>query len=362
MFWFAFGIPLTRVVAARGWDGVPCRVESAELHENSDSDGSTFRVDVRYGYTIGGLERVGDRYKFTRMSSSGRSGKLEAIEELRRNRARTCWVNPANPDESVMIRDLTADMLFGLIPLVFALVGAGGIWGVVLGRRSRVIDSVPLPDARPHATLSYGLDVATGRTVLKPITTRTVKFVAFLLFALFWNGIVSVFLYQLFTSLRAGAFEWFLALFLVPFVLVGVVVMVAAVVLGLQLANPRPVLEVSDGAIPLGAELKVRWTIDGAAHKLRGLRIELVGREEATYRRGTDSRTDREVFARIEVANDASPIREQGSAKVTIPADSMHSFDAPNNKIVWMVRVEGDIPNWPDSNDEFALTVLPQKR
>ena len=50
---------------------------------------------------------------------------------------------------------------------------------------------------------------------------------------------------------------------------------------------------------------------------------------------------------------------EQGSANVTIPADTMHSFDAPNNEIAWTLEVHGAIPLWPDVSASFPITVLP---
>jgi hypothetical protein len=36
----------------------------------------------------------------------------------------------------------------------------------------------------------------------------------------------------------------------------------------------------------------------------------------------------------------------------------MHSFAAKNNKIVWTLHVRGEIPRWPDVDDEFPFTVL----
>ena len=43
----------------------------------------------------------------------------------------------------------------------------------------------------------------------------------------------------------------------------------------------------------------------------------------------------------------------------TPPADTMHSFAGENNKIVWSIKVEGEIPIWPDVNEEFEIKVLP---
>jgi hypothetical protein len=37
----------------------------------------------------------------------------------------------------------------------------------------------------------------------------------------------------------------------------------------------------------------------------------------------------------------------------------MHSFEASNNKIVWAVKLHGEIAKWPDVDFEFPITVLP---
>src|SRR5205823_6364254 len=106
----------------------------------------------------------------------------------------------------------------------------------------------------------------------------------------------------LFTSTARG-FSVFFALFLTPFVLVGVLLVVLAVTQALRLSNPRPNVTVSTAAVALGEQLGVDWTLDGRVAKLARLTITLEGREEATYRRGTDTQTDRQVFAAIPVAS-----------------------------------------------------------
>jgi hypothetical protein len=37
----------------------------------------------------------------------------------------------------------------------------------------------------------------------------------------------------------------------------------------------------------------------------------------------------------------------------------MHSFAAPNNKIVWTIEVHGHIAGWPDVKEEYELKVTP---
>jgi hypothetical protein len=38
----------------------------------------------------------------------------------------------------------------------------------------------------------------------------------------------------------------------------------------------------------------------------------------------------------------------------------MHSFAARNNKITWTLRVRGEIPKWPDIDDEYPVHVAPK--
>ena len=92
------------------------------------------------------------------------------------------------------------------------------------------------------------------------------------------------------------------------------------------------------------------------------LRIFLEGREEATYRRGTNTATDKNVFKTIEITNLTSKLEfYSGQARVSVPRDSMHSFKSDNNKIVWAIHLRGDIPRWPNVKEEFPINVLPMK-
>ncbi len=129
----------------------------------------------------------------------------------------------------------------------------------------------------------------------------------------------------------------------------------------LQLTNPLPTVTVNKAVVALGTELRVNWSIEGRVQRLAHWNLTLEAREEATYIRGTDSTTDTRVFATFPLADQRPPeIARAGSASVKIPADTMHSFEAANNKVVWLIRVHGEVRNWPNSDDEFPLTVAPR--
>jgi hypothetical protein len=199
-----------------------------------------------------------------------------------------------------------------------------------------------------------------GTVVLKPKTAPWARFVGAILIAAIWNGCISVFVLQAVRGWKSGGFELFLTLFMIPFVLIGLVMIGAVGYCFLVLFNPRPTLRVTPGAVPLGGQFRVDWSYSGRTHVLQRVRIRLEGREEATYRRGTDTSTDKNVFARLELANaSARGEMRSGTSTVTIPAGLMHSFASANNKIVWSLHAEGEIAMWPDVNEEFPLEVLP---
>jgi Protein of unknown function (DUF3592) len=356
---FAFvGRPVARMIDAIGWTPTSCEILSSRVHATSGDDGPTYRVDITYSYLVDGRTVIGSRYKFVSGSTSGRRRKLETVERLAPGMRTPCWFDPDNPAESVIVRGPTGDLAFGLIPLIFAVVGAAGVWGAVAARGPFVRPMAPRP---VPSRLSYGgVPRRNTFTRLVPIQGRGAKSAGLALVALFWNGIVSVFVYQIVDNWQRRVFAWPMTLFIIPFVLVGLFLLVVAVMQMLALFNPRPHLTVNAKVLALGDELKLRWVIDGKMDKLRHLTIELVGREEATYRRGTNSHTDRTPFMTLPLVDQSAPLPFDGdTARVTIPRTTMHSFSAPNNKVVWLVKLRGDVLNWPNIEDEFILEVTP---
>jgi hypothetical protein len=98
----------------------------------------------------------------------------------------------------------------------------------------------------------------------------------------------------------------------------------------------------------------------GKASRVSRLTLTLKGREEARYRRGTDTHTDRHEFHSEVLAEATDPVNiERGSGTIRIPAATMHSFSANNNKIIWTITVKGEIGRWPDVDESFDVTVSP---
>ena len=363
---YAIGLrPTLLVLSARNWPAVKCTVLSSRVRSHSGNHGSTYSVDILYSYSVNGREYRANRYDFMGGSSSGYAGKQAIIDRCPPGAQRVCYVDPRDSTQAVLERGFRPVMLIGLFPLLFV---AAGVFGLISIQRKSGDSSIQY-SAKPtefptRAKVSTGIteNYSNEPLVLKPAHSPLAKFVGICCVALFWNGIVSVFLVVLFQSWKSGPLQWFLALFLIPFVLVGLGLIGAAGYFFLSIFNPRPRITVSPGTPHLGDSVTLSWELSGRTEVLRDLRVIVTGREEATYSRGTRSSTDKNVFADIEVSR-LSSTRDMvsGSAQVSIPADSMHSFSVTHNKIVWVIQVKGDIARWPDLNEEFPLTVLPAK-
>ena len=106
--------------------------------------------------------------------------------------------------------------------------------------------------------------------------------------------------------------------------------------------------------------MQLEWSATKPLTKVRNLKISLQGNEAATYRRGTNSVTDNSTFFYdILLELDQPATQQRGTLELTIPLDSMHSFDSGNNKIIWQIRVNGDIPRFPDIQNTYPITVRP---
>jgi hypothetical protein len=361
--YFVLWKPWSQWLSARSWEESPCRIVSSQVTESSDSDGSTYKVDITYTYVVEGGEIRGSRYDFMDVSSSGYDGKAAVVARYPAGTHGTCWVNPKNRTESVLSRDFSLTYLLGLFPLIFVAAGGGGIAWALGNWRKMSRAAAPGTFAGLGQRSPFGVDLPADvgqPRVLKPQLSPVGKLVGLIFLALFWNGIVSVFVWFAYDGWRTGNPEGCLIAFLVPFVLIGLLLIYGVFRQFLVLFNPRLELTLSRGALAPGESALLQWKIDGKAERVTRLKVVLEGQEEATYRRGTDTRTDKEVFATIPVIDtDQSMQIAQGSARVHVPEDTMPSFKADRNKIVWTLKAACEIPGWPDSDDEYEIVVAP---
>ncbi len=351
IFVFLFGLPALRLARATTWVKAPCTIVASTVRSWSTDDGTSYRPDVHYEYFAGSREWRSNRVDFFSALSSGRDQARAVRDRYPVGSTHHCWVDPGGPSRSVLDREFRPKHLLGLVPLVFLIAG------LALLAHARKLPG-RLPRDVPESVTEPEIDQ--GPIVLEPQWSPVGKVLGSLFFALFWNGIVSVFVYQAWKGWERGHPDWFLSIFMVPFVLVGLASFVFVGHFLLALANPRPRLRLTEGLPCLGDTVPIDWNFTGRASRLHNLKIILEGREEATYQRGTDTHTDREVFATLTLVDTANDWEiPRGSTGLSVPEDTMHSFSGANNKIVWEIKVVGEISRWPDIDQTFPITIQP---
>jgi len=372
--YFVLVQPLMGILSARNWPAVTCNIISSDVQRHRGSKSTTYSVDILYSYEFNGREFRSNRYGFMTGSSSGYKGKSEIAARYRPGSQSVCYVNPRDPGEAVLERGFTAGLWLGLIPLVFVLVGAGGIIGSLRGGRAPENDASPYerlpmsrisgsnPGVRTFSELTG--DLAAPR-VLKSSNSRLAGVIGIGIFAVIWNSVIFFGFLRDSGFFRRGHtnfFDWFSVLFMIPFVLVGLAMIVWWVYLLLGFFNPKVELTLTPGVPQLGDKISVAWRLSGRTQVLRGMKIFVEAREEATYRRGTSTYTDRKPFLKLELYTSATSMEpETGHASVSLPADSVPTWKSDNNKIVWAVHVVGEIPRWPDLKEEFVIEVHPPR-
>ncbi len=361
VFSLFFVSPSLQLLDAHNWIETECTIISADVQSHRGDDSTTYSIEILFEYHWGDTTLRSDQYDFADWSSSGYDSKQEVVDSYPAGSRALCFVNPDKPFIAVLDRDFQLKYLIGLFPLVFVVAGLALV--IFTTKKSASIArprGLPTSQAPGTASVSEAPEM-TGPMVLEPSVSPVGKLFGIIFGCLFWNGIVSIFLWQLISDWQtSGSISWFSALFLTPFVLVGLGLIGGIFYFFLALFNPRPTLKLSKSTIRLGDTVTVHWRFAGRAARIDVLTITLEGSESATYRRGTDTHTDTSVFFRTEVANLRQNLEiARGNRQLVFPGDTMHTFESNNNKIIWKIKVHGDIRRWPDVSEEFVITVDP---
>lgn len=350
--WFMGLKPLMLSIQSNAWPQVICTVIGSKLESRSDSDsGTTYKAVVTVHYSYDGLEYDGGSYDFNDAYSSGRGGKERVVAAYPVGKQASCWVNPKGTQQAVLDRGIPSIVWF-VIPFssIFVLVGAV-LLVVALGFH---------PKAWLKSTHERVVVKNRGYITLLPTHGVGGKALGFGFMAAFWNGIVGAFVFTAYEGFAQNKPEWGLTLFLIPFVLAGLLLGGLFIRAILAMFNPKASLSLSEGSPKLGQQVILQWGFRGKVERIKQLTIVLEGRESARYRVGTNTRTDTHIFYTKELLSTDTVWRESNkNLSIEIPSDSMHSFTSSNNAIEWVVKLHGDIPKWADVDDEYPITVRP---
>ena len=362
----------------------PCVVLDKRIGETKGEDGTLYRPEILIEYQIGGETYRVWTYDVRGAYSSGQRDKQKILDRFAVGQEYYCWFNPANPSEAVLARAYSWWLwLTFIVPASFIFLGGGGLIYAALGlgksaeRRAAMAKSAarldPFDGADrskaefPCIPVDSNITDSPGTTLAFRLPTElSTAWALFgtLIACILWNGAVSVFAAAAVHSHLEGRPEWFLTFFVIPFLVVGIgLILFFLRLLALATGIGPTLLEISDHPLHPGRSYRLLLSQAGRL-RFNSLELLLVCEEEATYRHGTDTRTEtRRVHQQTVFRREGFEVRRgvpfEAECELAAPIGVMHSFKSEHNEVNWRLIVKGDAVGWPDFERSFPVIVYP---
>jgi hypothetical protein len=317
--------------------------------------------------------------------TADRAAAVERLSAWRLGADVPAWYDPSDPSVVVVQRGFNWWMWLVTLVLPGALVAFGGSgllravvrWSTSEERRAvpgGLAGSLAPLTATPRQAPDHPGVPACDDHVNSPGTFLAYRLpidspeswalIGFGMFAALWNAVVVVLMVNAGIDLLGGRTDWLLLGLLVPFVAVGI----AGIVVfarRLVIATAIGTTQVEIGGLPLRPGHSYEIVLaQGGTGTLESLELSLESEEQATFRLGTDTRTERLPVWRQPIGSwqqvQLSPgTRFEARVTATIPPTAMHSLSTEHNAVRWMLVVRGTPSRWPAFARTFPLVVFP---
>ena len=127
--YFVFIIPLLRILRARDWLETPCVILASAVNEDKNDSG-LYRIGITFKYEIAGRSQESSRYRFARGALFAYRGKKAVVDRFPPGTKTVCYVNPADPSDSVIERGMTSDLLIVGIVIIIMLISLVFLFGL----------------------------------------------------------------------------------------------------------------------------------------------------------------------------------------------------------------------------------------
>ena len=365
--------PVSTYLSLQSWEETPCTITRSRIKKPQNRP----YVNIHFKYTYENKKYTSTKYTYHLVRYS--QAKANEIINAYAVGAKTkCYVNPKNPAKAVLNREFTDNTsdVFQLY-ILFIIVGCCIMVFGTLTASSPTTEE-EYPEEADDNTIRHKYTSGENRileseasdleqniinpdekVVLVSNNSPLLLFIGLMIFGLIWNGIISVFVWEIAADMLKGKFEILKSLFLTPFLCVGVGIILGAIYYLLASFNPTPKVTIIPSATPVGGVSTISWKFEKSATCFRKFKIILAGEESATYQQGTSSTTEKHIFySRVLIETDDSDFIQSGDCNLEIPPNTVPTWEGGNNAINWKILIQGDIPRWPDLNDEYEISVL----
>ncbi|HEY2881654.1 MAG TPA: hypothetical protein VGJ15_04460 [Pirellulales bacterium] len=359
-------------------------VMKARVGESTDSDGKpVYRPEALLHYQADGQDYDSWTFDITGGYSSNQEEVQAIVDRITPDREYWCWYDPLNPAKAVLVRGYRWWFwLLLLLPIGFLSSGGGGLiyviwhWGkstehrAARGQPGRIdLFDTTQPTVKNYPTVPHDADLTNSpgtqlKYRLPANTSQGWRLLGATVACLLWNGIVAGFFVVAVRKHFQGNGDWQLDLFVLPFLLAGGFLVYYFIRELLIATGIGPTLiEISDHPLWPGKTYALHL-VQGGSLTMNSLEVLLQCEEVATYRQGTDSRTDRRVVHRQNVFHrnqfEIAPGQNfEALFDLHVPPLAMHSFKSDHNEVQWKLVVRGNVEGWPPFERSFPVVVYP---
>lgn len=181
-----------------------------------------------------------------------------------------------------------------------------------------------------------------------------------LLFGLSWSLFAAVFLF-----IGLGSGQTLFAIFGGLFVLIGLAMMLyGGLMMVIRARVGKPEIHISSTTLLVGEAFSMSLMHQfERSVQVEEMVVQLIFRETATYKQGTDTRTVRHEDVVTEFRAPGRHFQAGSmlseSYQFQIPPTAMHTLKVRRNQLEWFVRFQLAIPRLPDFVEQIELDVLP---
>jgi hypothetical protein len=360
-----------------------CKILERRVEQVPSEKGTLYRPELKIEYEVQGVTYSPYTYDIHHTVFGKQEEAQAAIDRFAGGTSGTCWYDPDDPGTAVVLRGYQWWIWPALlVPVSFITIGVGGLaytafnWSKSAERRAaaRKLPAVELFDPAAKADPQFPFIPDCSDITSSPGTRLAYRLpliqspawtlLGLLAASILWNGTVSVFVVMAAASMLRGQPDWLMTLFTLPFLAIGVALVVVFVKQLRHNAGIGPTLvEISDHPLVPGYNYRVFLSQTGNL-KLKSVDISLACEEEAVFSQGTNARTEtREVF-RKKVYSIADAVIKPSEAleaecDLPVPPEAMHSFRASHNQVQWKLIVRSEADGWQSFQRSFPVVVRP---
>jgi hypothetical protein len=360
---FCVVVPIWQWAHARDWVETDAVITRSELTSRTGMHGPEYSLELAYTYQFQGQPYRSARRNFNQSIEEPVADLADWAAAHKTGSIIRALVNPRDPTEAVLYRQLK----IGWVSVSLSLLMLG--FGLLMAARC-----VEIRWLRKRLSGAALFDYCVGKRRHDPICLRV-----------FPTPMASALGCFVAAALAGSAGAWSLQKGIVSLLhaqgdminlLYGAAASIGAVWLltrGLKFLdrarNCRPVLAITPGTPEPGGSFKVDWKFVGPRRNVGWIRIVLEGFETAKVRHVTagyhgsisEEKTERSMFMALPLVQQNDPGALVGNARLSIPPETMHSFQGTKSAVKWELKIEFGKDPTQKIEYRFGLRLMPAK-